>query len=290
MSTRGTVSTAVFEDLRLDGRPADDAWTGEQLGPDSPTFAGYPDGTRGSHVAADGVLTVTGAGDIAPAVRETLPTGGTLAQLLTGAFAALVAVIVVGALFITSEHQTNLLHVTLTAEQRRSRVLAAKAVVLGTVTFGAALAGAAIAVPLGERLARANGVHLFRVEPATELRVVVGTAAVVAAASVLALSVGAMFRRSAGAVTAVLVSVVLPYVLIGIPFLPGSVSGWLARVTPAAAFAVQQTLVPQHQVDSIYTPYTGYYPLGPWAGLAVLAGYTAASLAVAVLLLHRRDP
>ena len=68
-----------------------------------------------------------------------------------------------------------------------------------------------------------------------------------------------------------------------------ALANWLTRVTPAAAFAVQQTLVPYHQVASIYTPYNGYYPLEPWAGFAVLAGYAAAALAVAAVLLRRRD-
>jgi uncharacterized membrane protein len=96
-------------------------------------------------------------------------------------------------------------------------------------------------------------------------------------------------RFGAGAVTTVIVAIVLPYILIAIPFMPASVSNWLTRVTPAAAFAVQQTLVPYHQVTSIYTPYNGYYPLAPWAGLAVLAGYAVVSLAVAAVLLRRRD-
>jgi ABC-type transport system involved in multi-copper enzyme maturation permease subunit len=119
--------------------------------------------------------------------------------------------------------------------------------------------------------------------------VALGIAALLATASVLALAVGAMFRHSAGAVTTVIVGIVLPYVLIAIPFMPGGVANWLTRVTPAAAFAVQQTLVQHHQVAGIYTPYEGYYPLAPWAGFAVLAGYAAVSLAVAAVLLHRRD-
>ncbi|TMR01602.1 DUF1349 domain-containing protein [Actinomadura soli] len=289
MSTRGSVSTAVFADLRGEGRWAGDGWTGGQVGPESPTFAGYPQNTSGSFTGSDGRLTVTGAGDIAPAVRETLPTGGTVGEILTGTFAALIAVIVVGALFVTTEYRTNLIHVTLAAGPGRIRILMAKAIVLGAVTFGTGLAGAVAAIPLGEGLARANGVYIFPVASSTELRVVVGVAALLAAASVLALSIGTIVRHGAGAVTAVIVAVVLPYILMAIPFMPVRVSTWLARVTPAAAFAVQQTLVEHHQVASIYKPSNGYYPLGPWAGLAVLAGYAAVSLAVAAVLLHRRD-
>jgi uncharacterized membrane protein len=44
-----------------------------------------------------------------------------------------------------------------------------------------------------------------------------------------------------------------------------------------------------NQVTSNYTPYNGYYPLAPWAGLAVLAGYALLALTVAAVLLRRRD-
>ncbi|RFS83810.1 hypothetical protein D0T12_16425 [Actinomadura spongiicola] len=288
MGTRGTVSTAVFEDLRVHGHGGG-GWTGEQVGPDSPTFAGYLANTTGSFTGSGGRLTVTGAGDVAPAVRETLPTGGTLADILTGTFAALVAVTVVAALSITTEYRTGLIRLTLTAGPSRARVLLAKAVVLGGVTFAAGLAGALLAVPLGERLARTNGVYVFPATSATELRVQLGTAATLATASILALSLGAVLRHGAGAVTAAIVALVLPHLLTAVPFMPADASNWLARVTPAAAFSVQQTLERPHQVTSIYTPYNGYYPLAPGAGFAVLAAYAAVTLAVAAVLLRRRD-
>lgn len=289
MGTTGSVSTAVFENLRVQGRWAGGSWTGDQVGSESRSFAGYPQNTTGSFTGSDGRFTVTGAGDIAPAVRGTLPAGGALGEILIGTFAALLAVIVVGTLFITTEYRKNLIRVTLAASPRRSRVLVAKAIVLGGATFVAGLAGAVVAVPLGLRLARANGVYSFPVTSSTELRVELGTAALLATSSILALSAGTVFRRSAGAVTTVIVAVVLPYILVANPFMPASVSNWLTRVTPAAAFAVQQTLVPYHQVTSIYTPYNGYYPLAPWAGLTVLAGYALVSLVAAAVMLRRRD-
>jgi len=289
LGATASMSTAAFGDLRLQAGWTDGEWTGEQLGAGSPTFAGYPPPGSGSFTASGGSLTVTGAGDIAPAVRYSLPAAGTIKDILTGTFAALIMVIVVGALFITTEYRQNLIHVTLAAGPGRSRVLLAKAIVLGAVTFVAGLAGAELAVPLGERLCRANGVYMFPVTSSTELRVALGTAALLATASILALSVGAILRSSAGAVTTVIVSTVLPYLLIANPFMPASVANWLTRVTPAAAFAVQQTLVQYPQVANPYTPYNGYYPLAPWAGLAVLAGYAVVGLAVAAVVLHRRD-
>jgi ABC-type transport system involved in multi-copper enzyme maturation permease subunit len=289
LGTTSSVSTAAFGSLRLQGDWTGDKWTGEQLGADSPTFAGYPPPASGSFTESDGSFTLTGAGDIAPAARYSLPTAGTVKDILTGTFAALIALIVVAALFIATEYRNKLIHVTLAASPRRSRVLLAKAIVLAAASFVAGLAGAVVAVPLGERLARANGVYMFPTTTSTELRVALGTAALLATASVFALSVGAIFRNSASAVTTVIVAIVLPYLLIANPFMPASVANWLTRVTPAAAFAVQQTLVQYPQVANPYTPYNGYYPLAPWAGLAVLAGYAAVSLAIAAAVLHRRD-
>ncbi|NUT97925.1 MAG: hypothetical protein HOY78_38520 [Saccharothrix sp.] len=255
---------------------------GQHVGPE-------PRDTPGSFTESDGGVTVTGAGDIAPAVRASLGSAGTIADILTGTFPALVVVIVLGALFSTTEYP-NLIHVTLAAGPRRGRVLIAKAIVLGTVTFTAGLVGAATAIPLGEHLARANGVYLFPLTSSTQLRIVLGTAALLAAASILALALGTLFRRSAGAVTTATMAIVLPYLLVAqLPFLPAGVTDWLTRVTPAAAFAVQQTVVPYDHVTSIYTPYNGYYPLAPWAGFAVLAGYAVVSLAAAAVALRRRD-
>ncbi|HEY1177329.1 MAG TPA: ABC transporter permease subunit, partial [Phytomonospora sp.] len=289
MGTRGSVSTGVFTGLDVQGDWGDGDWTGTQIGGESPTFAGYPPGTAGSFAASGGSVSVTGAGDIAPAVRDTLPTGGTLKDILTGAFAALIAIAVVAALFIAGEYRRRLVHVTLAASPGRGGVLAAKAIVVGTAAFAAGFAGTVVAAPLGEALARADGVHLFPVTTADGLRVALGTAALLAIAAVLALSVGAILRHAAGAVAVVVVLFVLPYVLVANPFTPASAADWLARVTPAAAFAVQQTLEPYAQAEGVYTPYNGYFPLEPWAGLAVLAAWAAVGLVSATALLRGRD-
>lgn len=89
------------------------------------------------------------------------------------------------------------------------------------------------------------------------------------------------------AVAAVIAAIVLPYVLVATPFMPAVVAEWLTRVTPAAAFATQQTLQPYPQVESIYTPANGYYPLARWAGLAVLGGHALLTLGLAIVRLRR---
>ncbi|MFF1926407.1 hypothetical protein ACFVW8_38330 [Streptomyces sp. NPDC058221] len=181
-----------------------------------------------------------------------------------------------------------MVRMTLAASPRRSRILVAKATMVGAVTFVAGAVGTAAAIPIGTSLSKAHGIFVFPVSSSTQLRVVLGAAALLAVAAIMAMAVGAIFRHSAGAVTTVTVAVVLPYALTVIPFMPAGAATWLSKVTPGAAFAVQQTLT-HHQVASNYTPYYGYYPLQPWAGLAVLAGYAVVAPAVAAALLARRD-
>jgi len=123
----------------------------------------------------------------------------------------------------------------------------------------------------------------------TEMRVIVGTAALFAAVAVFALAMGTLLRRSAATVTVVIVAVVLPYIFAVGSVLPAGVSEWLTRLTPAAAFAVQQSLVAYPQVTASYTPGEGYFPLSPWAGFAVLCGYALLALGLAHLRLSRRD-
>jgi ABC-type transport system involved in multi-copper enzyme maturation permease subunit len=207
---------------------------------------------------------------------------------LLGAFAGLIAVIVVAAMFMTAEYRRGLIRVTLAASPRRGRVLAAKAVVIGSATFIAGLAGASAAVPVGERLIRSNGNFILPVSTLTELRVVAGTAALLALAAVLALALGALLRSSAGAVTAVIAAIVLPY-LLATTVLPAGLADWVLRMTPAAGFAIQQSMPQYPQVSASYTPVNGYFPLAPWAGFAVLCGFAVLALGLAVILLRRRD-
>jgi ABC-type transport system involved in multi-copper enzyme maturation permease subunit len=237
-----------------------------------------------------GTFTITGSGDIAPAVSGGAGVGVTIAQTLVGTFAGLIVLVVVGAMFMTAEYRRRLIRVTLTAAPRRGRVLAAKAVVIGAVTFAAGLVSAAVAVVLGQRVLRGNGAYVYPAGALTQVRVIAGTAAVLAVAAVIALAIGTILRRGVGAVAVVVVVIVLPFLFaVAAPILPPAPTGWLLRLTPAAAFAVQQTLIQYPQVSNTYTAAYGYYPLPPWAGLAVLCAWAALALGLAVFLLRRKD-
>jgi ABC-type transport system involved in multi-copper enzyme maturation permease subunit len=280
-----SLATAVFDHVSLHGTWPGGAWRGSLIGGGS---AGNPVQGGGYHQAGGG-FTVSGSGDIAPAVAGAGTSGQTIEHSLVGAFAGLIALAVVAAMFITAEYRRSLIRTTLAASPRRGRVLAAKAAVIGAVTFVAGLAGAAAAVALGGRLLRDNGHFIYPVTALTEVRVVAGTAAVLAVAAILALAMGAIVRRSAEAVAAVIVVIVLPYLLAVPHVLPVAAARWLLRITPAAGFAIQQSLPQYPQVSNAYTPSSGYFPLAPWAGFAVLCGYAALALGLAIVLLRRRD-
>ena len=278
-----TAVTAAFDQVSLRGDWQSSTWQGEDIGARTAVVAVGPGGYHRSSRS----FTVTGSGDIAPAVG--LFGADTAQQPLTGVFAGLILLIVVATMFITAEYRRGLIHTTFVATPRRGRVLAAKAIVIGSVAFACGAAAAAVAIPLGEHILRANGEYVSPTTTLTDVRIVLGAGALVALTAVLAVAIGSVFRRSAGTVCAVIALIVLPYVLAIASALPAGASQWLTRLTPAAAFAVQQTLPQYHQVSYLYTPSNGFYPLSPAAGLAVLAGYTVAALAVAGYLLRTRD-
>jgi len=233
-----------------------------------------------------GTFTVTGAGDIAPGNDGS---GTPIERVLFGGFAALTIAAVLAVLFITTEYRRGLIRTTFTANPRRGRVLAAKAIVIGGIAFVTGLLAAAITIPVSEGLLVANGNFVYPISVFTELRLIVGTALVMSLSAVLALAIGTILRRSAMAVATVVVLVVLPYILATAAVLPAGPSEWLLRVTPAAAFAIQQTLIAYPQVDGAYLPAFGFYPLGPLPGLLVLCTYVALALGLAWWLLRRRD-
>jgi ABC-type transport system involved in multi-copper enzyme maturation permease subunit len=283
---QATAATASFDRVGLQGAWRAGAWEVENVGAGSNPFIPTVTSRHPVHRSSGG-FTITGSGDIAPAVGN--EGAYTAQESLYGVFAGLILLIIVATMFITAEYRRGLIQTTFAASPRRGRVLAAKAVVVGLIAFAAGAAGAAIAIPLGEHLLRANGDYVYPTTTLTDLRVVLGTGALVGLTAVLAVALGSALRRSAGTVCAVIALIVLPYVLAIASALPAGASQWLMRLTPAAAFAVQQTLPQYHQVNYLYTPANGFYPLAPGAGLAVLGGYALVALAVASYLLRRRD-
>ena len=213
----------------------------------------------------------------------------TIEQSLVGAFLGLIVILVVAAMFFSTEYRRGLIRTTLAATPRRGAVLAAKAVVIGAVTFVIGLVAAAVSIGVGVPKEEASGLVLLTVPWLTEVRVIVGTAAMLAVAAVFAVALGAILRRSAAAITIAVVMVVMPFLLAALNVVPAGVGDWLLRVTPAAGLAVEQSIPRYAQVTTAISPVRGYYPLSPYAGFAVLCLWAAAALALALIMLRRRD-
>ena len=233
--------------------------------------------------ASAGAFTISGSGDIAPLVGDIISAQWAGASIVNGTIVALLFVIVLATLFATSEYRRGLIRTTLAASPRRGRVLAAKAVVAGSLAFAAGAIATVIAEMITRHVLAANGSYLFPQSGPDLARVIIGTGLLLGLAAALSVALGTILRRSAAAVAAGIVLLVLPGIL-------GSQSGnWLMRFTPTAAFAIQATLPRSNLVTSAYTPPNGYFPISPWTGLAVLAAYTAVALGAATWLLRRRD-
>jgi ABC-type transport system involved in multi-copper enzyme maturation permease subunit len=290
INSNQTAATAVFDHVSRSGPWPASTWTGDEIGPSTEGIQGV---AEGYHQAA-GQFTVTGSGDIAPAI----PGAGNTAVghepigfFLAGTVIGLIALIVVATMFMTAEYRRGLIRTTLAVSPGRSRVLAAKAIVIGAVAFVTGLAAAVATVIAATEMAHANGYSMFPVPWSAELRLIAGTAALVAVAAVLTLAVATVVRRSAAAVMIVIAVIVVPYFLSFTAAVPAVIGVWLLRVTPAAAFAVQQSTPQYHQVQAAYTGGlgNGFFPLAGWAGFAVLCGWAALALAAAGFVLRRRD-
>lgn len=273
-------ATGTFDSIDVRGQWSGSTWTGDVVGSDRENQGVDRFQTTGTG------FTVTGNGDIAPIAVNS---ESSVERTLIGTFAGLTVVVVLGVLFITAEYRRGMIRTTLAASPRRGRVLLAKAAVIGPLTFVVGLVAELVSLVAAKPIMTHNGFTLNPIGVATEVRLIVGSAALLAVAAVLAMALGAVIRRGAVAVAAVIVVIVLPYIFGTAAVLPAAPAAWLLRLTPAAAFAIQQSSPAYHQVISDYTPAQGYYPLAPWAGFAVLCGYAVVLLGLAMALLRRRD-
>jgi hypothetical protein len=294
----GTQATATYSHLALTGPGS--RWVATTVGAQpqgsgrgkvTATCNGVKCGLgppAGSVHAAGGTFTVAGSGDVAPFEPIVDPLHVTFFGTLFG----LIALIALGAMFVTAEYRRGMIRTTVAASPRRGRILVAKSLVIGVVAFVAGLVGAAIALPIAEHKLYANG---WRPPVWPELsltsgigfRVVLGTAAIAAVAAILGLAAGAIFRRSTGAIMATTGVLVVPVILaVVLPLTPGT---WLLRISPAAAFSLEAGVPRYAQVSTVCAPYHSCFPLSPWHGFAVLCAWAVVALGGAIYLLRRRD-
>ncbi len=193
---------------------------------------------------------------------------------LSGLFLAQLAVGVLGVLVISSEYATGQIRATLSATPQRLTVLAAKATTFTVVVLATGLVASFAAFFTGQAIFASKGLATSLAEPGV-LRAVVGGALYLAGVGLLGVGVGAIVRRTAGAVASLVTLLfILPLVM---GFLPSSIQEAIGKYFPAQAGM------------AIFNVVSDPRALSPWVGYGVLLTYGAVSLAIGGFLLVRRD-
>jgi ABC-2 type transport system permease protein len=202
---------------------------------------------------------------------------------LTGIDLGQAVVAILAVLAISGEYSTGMIRVSLAAMPRRCTVLAAKAVVVtglvlaaGTITvLGSVLAGRLI-LP-GNGLTPTHGYPPLSLAEGPVLRAAAGSVLYLALIALLSLGAATAVRNSATAIGIVLGLLYLFPIIAAVVTDPH----WqrhLQQIGPmSAGLAIQTTTGVNHA------------PIGPWAGLGVLAAWAAAALLAGGLLLRLRD-
>ncbi|WP_283137764.1 hypothetical protein [Rhizohabitans arisaemae] len=264
---RFTQAVGVFDNVTVEGGAAG-AWRGDPVGEMNRTDWEKRHNASGA-VEKDGVITISGTGDIGPLSEEGVRTAETT---LPGLAIALIIVQIVAAR-----------RGARTAREAVSRrVTAVRAAVVGAAVFVTGLLAVGVVLPVGVAILTGNGIPVRPVPVLTGARVIAGVAVALALCAVLAYGLGVWLRRGWAAILGGLTLIALPYTVTAIPLLPDAVSEWLLRLTPAAGFAVRQTVVEYPQVTAHYAPSAGYFPLPWWAGLALLCTYAVIMVLIAL--------
>jgi ABC-type transport system involved in multi-copper enzyme maturation permease subunit len=282
-----TIGTATFDNVSV--RPAaPSTWQQavvEEAGAGKiPTADDAGPAPSGGFTESAGTYTLTGSGDVAGYGIASFQGGGDddmLPMSLTGVQIGLLAIVALGVLFAAGEYRSGVIRTTFAASPRRGQVLAAKAVVVGTVAFVVGLVASFAAFVLAQPTLRRHGFEPpayprpSLTDPAV-LRALIGTALFLAVLAVFSLGIGSILRRSARAITLVVGLVLVPQIVAS--FVPSfAVERWINRITPVAGLAIQHTRV---RFDTA---------ISPWGGFAVLCAWAAAAMALAVWLVRRRD-
>ena len=223
------------------------------------------------------------------ATTAACPTGGCgfdpVKTSLTGVDLGQAIVAVFAVLTIGNEYTSGMIRMTLAAIPRRGVVLTAKAAVLGGVVTATALpavvaslvAGRLILPRDGDGVDAALGHATLSLLDGPTLRAAAGSVAYLVLVALLSLAVATAVRDSAVAIGIVLGLLYL------FPIISSAVSDpqWqrhLDQIAPmTAGLAIQSTT----GIASL--------PIGPWAGIGVLALRTAGAWIIGGQLFHRRD-
>jgi ABC-2 type transport system permease protein len=191
--------------------------------------------------------------------------GISLAQLSVG---------VLGVLVMTSEYATGAIKLAFGATPQRRLLLAAKIATFSAVVAVVGLVSCVVTFLMCQGMLVSKHAGLSIADPGAA-RAVLGGAAHLVLVGAIAVGVGAVFRRTAGAI-AVLFGVLL--ILPGLAsLLPSPWNDNVVKYLPSSAAQAMSAVIHFPQL------------LSPGVGLAVMCGYTAVTLGTAAFVLKRRD-
>jgi ABC-type transport system involved in multi-copper enzyme maturation permease subunit len=194
--------------------------------------------------------------------------------LVRPVFVCQLVVAVLGVMVISAEYTTGMIRSTLQAQPRHLTVLAAKVVIFAglMLVVGELLSFAAFF--LGRQLISVH-IPVTLSDPGVT-RSVIGAGLYLAVLGLFSLAFGAILRHTAGAITGVLGLVLIVSNLTGL--LPDS---WGHHINAWMPTNAGQLIMQPHQAPDDL--------LSPWQGLTVFTGWTFLLLAVAAVLLRKRD-
>jgi ABC-2 type transport system permease protein len=201
----------------------------------------------------------------------------TQASILGTILLGQLAIVVLGALAITSEYSTGMIRTSLTVMPRRGVLYGAKAAVFAAVTLAASLVASFASFYVGQALL-ASTHHSATLATPNALRSILLTAVFVTVCGLFAYGFGAIIRHTAGAMTTVY----------GLLFLLPQ----LAKALPTPWYADVVRWLPGGEALNAITSTTGTrYPdlFSAWGESAVFAGYAVILVIVGALLFRKRD-
>jgi hypothetical protein len=194
---------------------------------------------------------------------------------LAGVNIGQLAIGVLGILVISGEYSTGMIRSTVIAVPKRLPVLWAKAAVYALVAFVLMLPAVMIAFFGSQAILRNHHILEISFSHPGVARTVIGGAVYLMLLGVFALGLGAIVRNTAGGIaTFAAIMFVIPPLLNVLP------SSWNNAINP---------YLPSTAGQAIFSLTHGSDTLAPWPGFALFCGYTALSLAIAAVLLVRRD-
>ena len=193
---------------------------------------------------------------------------------LIGSQIAQLAIGVLGVLVISAEYSTGMIRASFTAVPKRLPVLWAKTLVFAAVTFVLMLPAVLIAFFASQAILSKHHASYSFSHPHVA-RAVIGAALYLTVVAVFSLGLGAIIRNTAGGIaTFAAIVFVLPPLMNVLP------TSWNNAASP---------YLPANAGRAIISLSHGSDTLAPWTGFGVFCAYAAAAIAIAAVLLVRRD-